>query len=526
MVKLNTIANTIIRRSKALTDIAIVLRKKSAIAGIIIILFFALLGGLADIVTEHGYGEYRLADSFAYPLWYAPPNIPRNIEKELSSFQIIKQYSDSTVIVEFISLSNGILMRIKGVGSAEITFKSSDRMYYPYDPADSLRITSGIAVVNLSKSMPWYNVQLVVENTDLRLRNATYKLKLPDGSIKYIPRGTYTVFDLARGQVVQLYELINTRIVPERSISIMLPNPLINLIQPYADVSMRGVIEGVNPVKELITEKGTSITLLINIVYYCNPADLLMKCDPDSGIEITIRPIKLMIMGKAFGVLGTDYMGSDVWAQFVWGARSAIALGVGVATAIILLGLVVGLIAGYNYGSIADSIITFITDVIYFIPWLPLVMVVGMVYGRSLTILYTLLIVLSWPGTARVIRNWAVVIKEAPFVEAARALGAGTWRILFKHIAPQLVPYLVYSIVMSVPSVIMFEAGIQLIGFGDPRAATWGRMISDAYREGGFLHNAWWWFMPPIIGIIAISIGFVLIGIALDEIVNPRLRRR
>lgn len=515
-----------IAKSKLISDLAMVMKKKSAIAGITIIIFFALIGGLANVITKYSYSASRLADSFAIPSWLAPPDTPRNIEETFKTFQLIKQQVDQSVSVEVVTLSNGIAIKIRGPGSANIVLTSSEYVLYPYDPAGALILSSSLVVNNLSSVMPWYNVQIVIENLDLSSRNATYRLKLPDGSAKYIPRGVYVAFDLARERLIQLYDLVNTRIVPKKTISAVLPNPMINRIQPYSDRTLIGIIEGINAVRELILEKNTRVALNVNIVYYCNPADFSMRCSPDSGIEIILEPMSFKVLGKAFSVLGTNHMGADVWSQFAWGARSAIVLGIGVASAIVFLGLVVGLIAGYNYGTIVDSIITFTIDIIYFIPLLPLIMVLGMIYGRSMLLIYTLLILFSWPGTARIIRNWAAVQKEAPFVEAARAVGAGTLRILFVHIAPQLVPYLVYSIVMSVPGVIMFEAGVQLIGFGDPEAATWGRMISEAYREGGFLHNAWWWFGPPILGIIAISIGFVLIGLALDEIANPRLRRR
>ncbi|MEM4789784.1 MAG: ABC transporter permease [Ignisphaera sp.] len=515
-----------VTKSKLVSDLLMVMRKRSAIAGITIIIFFALIGGLANVITKYSYSASRLADSYAIPSWLASPETPRNIEEIFKSFQLVKKYVDQSVSIEVLTLSNGIAIKIQGPGSANISLMSSEYVLYPYDPAGMLILSSSLVVNNISSTMPWYNVQIVVENLDLRSRNATYRLQIRDEIVRYIPRGIYVAFDLAKERLIQVYDLVNTRVVPKKTISVVLPNPMINRIQPYSDRSLIGVIEGVNAVRELILEKNTRIALNVNIVYYCNPTDFIMMCSPDSGIEVILEPISFRILGKAFSVLGTNHMGADVWSQFVWGARSAIVLGVGVASAIVFLGLVVGLIAGYNYGTIVDSIITFTIDIIYFIPLLPLIMVLGMIYGRSMFLIYTLLILFSWPGTARIIRNWAAVQKEAPFVEAARAIGAGTLRILFVHIAPQLVPYLVYSIVMSVPGVIMFEAGVQLIGFGDPEAATWGRMISEAYREGGFLHNAWWWFGPPILGIIAISIGFVLIGLALDEIANPRLRRR
>jgi ABC-type dipeptide/oligopeptide/nickel transport system permease subunit len=519
-------ASRLSKRYGIVSDILYVLRKKSAIAGIAIILFFVVIGGLADFIATNDPRAQRLADEFAVPEWVTDPATPRNIEKMFESFEVVKSIADPGVSVEVVSLSGGVKIRIGGVGSANIVIRSPDYLYYPYEPARSMLITSAIEVRNTSPTMPWYDVQLIIENVDLASRKAVYELRMPDGSVKPIPRGIYVVSDLAKERIGWIYPLINTRYVPKRTISVMLPNPLVNYIQPYFDESLRGVIEAVSATQDILLERDTRLTATVNITYYCNPQDLMMRCSPGSGVEIVLEPVKVRIFGRAFGILGTDFMGRDVWAQFVYGSRSAIVLGLSVASVIILIGLVIGLIAGYVYGSLLDNIITFIIDTIYFLPLLPIIMAIGMVYGRSLFIIYAALIALAWPGTARVIRHWTVAMKEAPFIEAARALGASTSRILFRHVAPQLIPYLIYSIVMSVPGVVMFEAGIQLIGFGDPTAPTWGRMIGEAYNQGGFLQNAWWWFMPPIIGLIAISIGFILIGMALDEIVNPRLRRR
>jgi len=507
------------------TEIIIaVLKKRSAIAGIALILIFVILGGLADIISQYDPEQEWLADAFATPEWVAPPHVPRNIEKLFATFQVVNETVDPGVSVEYLNLSSGIKVRISGVGKALITLKPTDYLYYPYNPAKTLALRTRVTVQNTTTTMPWYNLQIFIINTDLLSRNATLRVRTRDGST-LIPRGTFLAVDLVKERIGWFYEYVNLRYYPYRTLSIVLPNPIINRMQPYYDPVLEN-FEAINAAKELLLESDTYISLLVNITYYCNPADFIMRCSRDSGLEIYLEPIVVRVYGMTFGILGTDYLGQDVWSQFVHGARGAIVLGLSVATAIIILGFIVGLVLGFKYGSVIDHIGTFISDNVMLIPTLPLILATGLVYGRSLVVIFTVLILLSWPGTARVIRNWTVALREAPFVEAARCIGAGTRRILFRHIAPQLIPYLVYRIVMGIPGVIMIEAALQLIGFGDPRAPTWGRMLGDAYRQGAFLENAWWWFGPPILGIIAISLGFVLLGIALDEIVNPRLRRR
>jgi ABC-type dipeptide/oligopeptide/nickel transport system permease subunit len=501
-----------------------VLKKKSAIAGIALILVFALLGGLADVLSQYDPRREALADAFALPEWAAPPNVPRNIEKLFAVFQVVDETVDPGVSVEYLNLSSGIRVRISGVGRAKIVLKPVDHLYYPYDPARSLSLRTRLTVLNTTTTMPWYNLQIFIINTDLLSRNATLRVRARDG-FAFIPRGIFLAVDLVRERVGWLHEYVNLRYYPYRTLSIVLPNPLLNRIQYYYNPDVEN-LEAINAARELLLERDTRISLLVNITYYCNPADFIMRCSRDSGLEIYLEPIAIRVFGKAFGILGTNHLGQDVWSQFLHGARGGIILGLSVATMIIFLGFVVGLVLGFKYGSIVDHIGTFISDNVMFIPTLPLILAAGLVYGRSLVVIFTVLILLSWPGTARVIRNWTVALREAPFVEAARCIGAGTWRILLRHIAPQLIPYLVYRIVMGIPSVIMIEAALQLIGFGDPTAPTWGRMIGEAYREGAFLENAWWWFGPPILGIIAIALGFVLLGVALDEVVNPRLRRR
>jgi peptide/nickel transport system permease protein len=499
----------------------LVLRKKSAVAGLAIILFYAFLGALADVITEHHYAETGLAADFAMPEWLAPPDVPRNLRFTFSTFEILVVEKEGEVTIEFRQLeTGGFELLISGVGVVNVSIASRETLLYPYRPAKSMALDSAYSATNTSQVVPWYNIVFIVENVDLRRRGEV--LELADNIT--IPRGIYVFYDEVKLRVFTPFPLVNEPL--ERSVSAALPNPILNRIQPYYDPkTMIGLIEGVNAARELLLERNTRLRVAINITYYCNPLDFLMRCSEAAGLKFRIEPVQLTVKGEAFGILGTNYMGADVWSQFVHGARSAVVLGVLVSMAIVLLGLMFGLIAGYKMGSLVDHALTFIIDVVYFIPLLPMVMVVGIVFGRSLFMIYLVLILLAWPGIARTIRHWTSAIRENLYVMAAKAIGASDLWIMTRYIAPQVIPYLVYGIVIGVPGVIMFEAAIQLIGFGDPEAPTWGRMISEAYWGGGFLHNAWWWFMPPIIGLVSLSLGFMMIGVALDEIVNPRLRR-
>ncbi len=499
----------------------LVLRKKVAVAGIVIIMFYVILGALADVITQYPYSETGLAADFAMPEWLAPPDVPRNMRHVFRDFELANITKTGEVQVQFRKLEEGgFELVIRGAGEANVSLIAKDLLYYPYRPAKSMSFDSWYYTVNVSKEMPWYNVIFTALNVDIIRKGE----KLEIGDNLTIPKGIYVFHNEVRTKIFVLRPYLNEPL--NRSVSVALPNPILNRIQPYFDPkTMSGLIEGVNAAKEILLEKDTRLTVMVNVTYYCNPMDFMLRCSDDAGLKIVVKPVDVFIKGEAFGILGTNYMGADVWSQFVYGARSAVALGLLVSTAIVLLGLIFGLAAGYRIGSLTDHVLTFIIDLVYFVPLLPMVMVAGIVFGRTLFVVYLVLIVLAWPGIARTVRHWTASIRENLYVMAAKAIGASDLWIMIKYIAPQVIPYLVYGIVVGVPGVIAFEAGIQLIGFGDPEAPTWGRMIAEAYWGGGFLNNAWWWFMPPIIGLISISLGFMLIGLALDEIVNPRLRR-
>ncbi|MEM1951012.1 MAG: ABC transporter permease, partial [Candidatus Nitrosocaldus sp.] len=131
----------------------------------------------------------------------------------------------------------------------------------------------------------------------------------------------------------------------------------------------------------------------------------------------------------------------------------------------------------------------------------------------------------GWVGIAKVSRSIALQIKSLAYVEAAELMGQSSIKIIFRHIFPQLLPYTFASIAISVPGAIITEAGLSFLGLGDPTMPTWGQILHDANLYGAAARGLWWWIVPPGLMIALTGLAFVLIGNALDAIVNPRLKR-
>jgi len=161
------------------------------------------------------------------------------------------------------------------------------------------------------------------------------------------------------------------------------------------------------------------------------------------------------------------------------------------------------------------------------IPSLPILILMGAYFGGHIKLwqIVVLLVLFGWVGIARVARSMALQIKEQTYVEAAKALGAGTGRIIFKHMVPQLLPYAFAQMALSVPSAVLSEASLSYLGLGDPTAVTWGQILHDAQVAGAAVNGYWWWVIPPGLAIALVGLTFVLIGTALDRVLNPRLKR-
>jgi peptide/nickel transport system permease protein len=223
-------------------------------------------------------------------------------------------------------------------------------------------------------------------------------------------------------------------------------------------------------------------------------------------------------------LLGTDFFGGDILTQWIYGTQVAFIVGLLAALFSVGLGTLVGVISGY-YGKTTDTLLMRTTDVFLVLPFLPIVLVLISISSPSIWLIIGVIAILGWPGIARVIRGQVLSLKERPFVDAARVSGASDLRLVFLHITPNVLPFSFLYMSLAVGGAIITEAALSFLGFGDPRVTSWGGMLSNLLTFSGSLH-AWWWLLPPGLGITFLSLGFYLIGRGFDEIINPRLRRR
>jgi peptide/nickel transport system permease protein len=221
--------------------------------------------------------------------------------------------------------------------------------------------------------------------------------------------------------------------------------------------------------------------------------------------------------------LGTDAQGRDIFSQLMWGSQIALTVGLLAAGGSIGIGTIIGLVSGYSGGRI-DSVLMRFTDVILVLPGLPFLIILAAVLGPSYWNIIFVLTIIGWPGTARVIRSEVLSLKERPFIDSARVTGASNIRIMFKHLAPNVMPLAFLYMTLAVSGSILSEAALSFLGLGDVNTASWGQMLQAVQTEN--VLAAWWWLLPPGIAITFISLAFYLIGRAFEQIVNPRLRKR
>lgn len=224
-------------------------------------------------------------------------------------------------------------------------------------------------------------------------------------------------------------------------------------------------------------------------------------------------------------LLGTDFMGRDILSQLMYGAQIAFVIGITAALAGVIIGTVIGLIAGY-FGKIIDTLFMRAADIVLTLPSLPLIIIIAAAIGKqSIWIIVLIIALLGWPSTARIIRAQTLSLKERPFVEAAQVAGAGHFRIIFCHIAPNVLPLSFLYMTFGVSGAILTEAGLSFIGLGDPSVVSWGMMLQWCFTTG-HTFRAPYWILPPGLCISLLTFAFYLIGRALDEVINPRLRER
>ncbi len=221
---------------------------------------------------------------------------------------------------------------------------------------------------------------------------------------------------------------------------------------------------------------------------------------------------------------GTTDVGRDIYSQVILGTRTALTVGILAAILTTFVGATIGIIAGYN-GGIVDSILMRIVDFFYAIPFIPFVIVLSAVLSPSMWNIILAVTLLSWRTVARLVRSQVLSIAKRPFIKSARVSGAGNIRIMIKYILPNVIPIILLEMAFMVNWAIMAEASIAFLGFGDPDKQSWGQILHYSFITGNS-RNAWWWTAPPGIAIVLLLVSIFFVARALEEVVDPRLRRR
>jgi len=260
---------------------------------------------------------------------------------------------------------------------------------------------------------------------------------------------------------------------------------------------------------------------------------------PKTGsVNIYFDHINCLFYGNAFGLLGTDYNAGpypeDIFSSLVYGTRVSLIVGILTAVFSTFIGLFLGLISGYVGGVVDEGIMRF-ADLLLVLPTLPLfiVLITALRATSGFVSMWNIIFILTffgWMSFARSVRSMVLSIRERAFIEAAKAAGGGTMHIINRHIIPNVFALVYITLATSVPGAIITEASLSWLGLGDKRLASWGKMLYDFNNSGivtskGLLEY-WFWVFPTCISIALLAMAFILVGYALDEILNPRLRER
>lgn len=224
--------------------------------------------------------------------------------------------------------------------------------------------------------------------------------------------------------------------------------------------------------------------------------------------------------------LGTDGFGFDIFSELLYGARTSIIVGVVSAVIASVVGAAVGLYSGYA-GGWKDEVLMRANDVVLSIPWLVLMIVVA-AFMRKIDLLGIILIIglTGWSSTARMVRSQVLSLRERQYVERARAIGATDMHIISKHILPNAFPLVFANTVLTVAVSILSESTLSFLGLRPQGTVTWGTMLSYATESDAIRLGMDGWIIVPGMCIVMIVLGFTLMGYALDDIMNPKLRKR
>jgi peptide/nickel transport system permease protein len=223
--------------------------------------------------------------------------------------------------------------------------------------------------------------------------------------------------------------------------------------------------------------------------------------------------------------LGTDDSGRPILTQLIFGARVSLFVGLFATFISMLIGTVVGLLSGFLEGWGARFLFR-LTEWFLVLPFLPLALILATILGRGLFNIALVIGVTSWPATALLIRAQTLSIRERPYLERARVLGGGRWHQITRHALPNVMPMVFANTTLTVAAAILTETTLSFLGLGDPTRISWGTMLENAFHVGAITTGAWWYIVPPGVCVVLVVLAFTLVGQALEDVFNPKLRDR
>lgn len=235
--------------------------------------------------------------------------------------------------------------------------------------------------------------------------------------------------------------------------------------------------------------------------------------------------VRFVVGGATFGWMGTDSSGRDLAQGLLFGLPVALFIGILAAVLSTAIGTTLGMASGYLGGQ-TDMVIQRFADIVANVPVLPLLIFMLFIVGPNLFFTIFILVAFSWPGLTIQVRSMVLQMRTNQLIEAIQSLGASHGRVMFQHILPQIMPYVLAQLIFAAPSAILAEAGLSFLGLGDPSIPTWGQILETGFRTGGIYLGYWWWIVPPGLLIVLTALTFMLLSLGIEPVVNPRLRKR
>ncbi|MFE9816726.1 ABC transporter permease [Streptomyces sp. NPDC005773] len=262
---------------------------------------------------------------------------------------------------------------------------------------------------------------------------------------------------------------------------------------------------------------GFTVVVLLLLVGIIGPP-LLDSSDPNEYVGPQAAPPD----GTYW--MGTTTFGQDVYAQFVHGLRATFLVGVVGGAIAAVIAMLVGFLAGYRGGAV-DEILNMLTNVVLVLPALAVLLIINAYLGvRSVPVQGLFIGLTSWPWAARAIRAQTFSLRTREFVDLARLSGSGTWRIVFREIAPNMSSYLFMMFILLFGGSVLIASSLDFIGLGPTEGVSLGMMLQSAQQWSALQLGMWWWFVPPGAGITAIVGALYVANVGLDEVFNPKLR--